>query len=103
MKTRRSRATDHRGVVLEAIASSPWHPARPEVLKDCVGPDFSAKNVGTMINQLGREGLVQRTATGQYFLTQAGYAYLQQAAFDRALGEFTERPGGRKPRKKREP
>lgn len=103
---RRVAASDHRALVLESVATAPGRATLLDVQRDCVEEGFSPKMVASMLDQLCREGLVQRredeavhqpgTQRGHY-LTVAGLAYLQGARFDRALPpEGVPRPGARK-------
>ena len=92
------RATEHRTLVLESVATSPSNPTTNEIANDCEGPDFSRNNVSTMVSTLRREGLLGVNDDGRHFLTQLGLDWLQRARFDRALPEFAERPRSRKPR-----
>lgn len=96
MKHRYKLATDHRAVVLESIATSPYLATNATVCKDCMRVDFSHKNVLTMINTLWRAGLVGRIEQG-YFLTRAGFEWLTEGRFDQELPRYAERPKSRKP------
>lgn len=100
MVVKRSRkwATDHRAVVLESIATSPWLATHDSIAADCVSTEFTRKSVMTMLNQLQREGLVGRVDPG-FFVTRAGFSWLTEGRFDRKLPEYAERPGSRKPKK----
>lgn len=98
MKRYLRRATDHRAIVLESVATSPSNPTGAEIAKDCVGPDFTRKNVLTMISTLRREGLIAMNEDGRHYVTQAGLDCLAHWRFDRELPTFAERPASRKRR-----
>lgn len=94
-----NRATDHRALVLEAVATSPAGAPRAEIFRECIGPDFTRHQVCVMLCHLRREGLVGATGDGGHFITREGLDQLVNGHFDRAVPEFAPRPNGRKPRK----
>lgn len=89
------RATDHRALVLESIATAP-SATRETVVADCVSDEFTRQMVLTMLNQMKREGLAQENVEKIFSLTTAGLDYLTLARFDRALPAPHERPKARK-------
>jgi ribosomal protein S19E (S16A) len=84
--------------VLESVATSPEGGHAVDVLRDCVAEDFPPKVVKVMLDQLRREGLVQRLEDGQHRLTEFGVRWLREAAFDKALPTYAERPRARRKR-----
>lgn len=99
MRKVRKLATDHRALVLEAVATSPVNPTEKAIVADAATTEYTAKKVGSMIWQLRKEGLIQRREDGTYAITQAGLDWLTHGRFDRALPAEHVRPGARKPRK----
>lgn len=92
------RATDHRALVLEAVATAPFRPSIESIIRDCVGPDFTRAVVKSMVWQLRREGLIGLDTSGtSHFITKAGLDYLTDGRFDRALPQ----PGTPRPRRRR--
>ena len=93
-------ATDHRALVLEAVATCPQQATTAQILHDCQGESFKPLIVAKMIYQLRREGLLGRQdGSDAYFLTLAGLEWLTQGRFDRALPCYAERPKSRRKRK----
>lgn len=84
-------ATDHRALVLESVATAP-RATRTTVAKDCVGVDFGARAVQSMLWQLRHEGLIGMDDEGVLFVTKAGFGWLTNGRFDRALPCPHERP-----------
>ncbi len=99
--TRRS-ATDHRALVLESVATSP-RATLDAIRADCTAalPSFTEKKVDAMVWWLRRVGLINRGEDGVHVLTKTGLEWLTSGRFDRALPEYAERPGARKPRGKK--
>lgn len=99
-RERKRRATDHRGVVLESITTTPGGASKEDVFRDCIGDDFPKHSVDVMIDQLKREGLIDWfDEAGVYFITRAGFDYLTHGTFDMKVPEFAprrrKRVGGR--------
>ncbi len=94
----RKLATDHRALVLESVATSPFSPSIETIVKDCVGAEFTRKMIRAMVWQLRREGLIGLQSSGtSHFITKAGLEYLTGGRFDRALPERgTPRPKARR-------
>ena len=97
---RRCWATDHRGRVLEAVATNPGIATHDAIVRDCTGHDFDRIKVLKMVLQLRKEGLLGRAdnAAG-HFITKAGLDYLTNGCFDRGLPCPHERPNARGKRK----
>ncbi len=87
-------------MVLESIATSPTATIA-NIRTDCVGHAFSQHAVDAMVWQIRREGLVGRSDTDTYFITQAGLSYMQSTDFTRELPEYAPRPKARRPKKHR--
>lgn len=82
----RKRATDHRALVLESVATNPKGASERLIVADCADPAFPVEAVKSMIWQLRKEGLIARDEAGTgHHITKAGLDYLAQAAFDRGL------------------
>lgn len=94
----RPRASDHRAVVLEEIATSPVEPSMQEVTSTLAKPDFTQEMVYKMVYQLLREGLIgRREGQASLFITEGGLDYLTNARFDLPLQEPGHpRPGARR-------
>lgn len=91
------RATDHRAVVLESVATSPVAATSDSVVKDAASVGWSHRQqILTMLNQLSREGLIGRNEQGGWFITGAGLAYLTVGRFDLPVQGFIPRPKSRK-------
>lgn len=103
MKTTKSsrRATDHRALVLESVATSPTPATLDSIAADCHGadPSYTRKLVAAMVWWLVRVGLLGRTGDS-YFLTKAGLEWLTTGRFDRALPAPHTRPGARRKKPK---
>lgn len=95
-------ATDHRGLVLESIATSP-NPELQSIHSDCTSSTFPKKSVDAMVWVLCREGLVNRVnqpnGNVTHHLTKTGFDYLASGHFDRKLPEPHTRPNRRARRK----
>lgn len=103
MNTRRHRrrATDHRRVVLESVATHPAIPFTSDIIADCQGPDYTPHMIESMIWQLGHEGLIEmRTDLGGYRITQLGLDWLTNGRFDQAIPKPHKRPGTRRRRRR---
>jgi hypothetical protein len=94
------KATEHRALVLEEIATAPEGATIKSVCTALTNEAFPYHSVWTMVWQLRKEGLVGMGSEGYLHLTEFGVAYLYQTDFTRKLAEFTERPKARKPRKR---
>lgn len=99
MTNNRRKATEHRALVLESVATAPGGATSASVQRDCVGHDFNKHAVAVMLWQLRREGLVGRDDEDKYFLTTTGLERIQYGDFTRSVPEFAERPKARKVRK----
>lgn len=101
-KSRKGRATDHRALVLESVATAPAAATLSTIVADVqpVAPAFTKHKVASMVWWLRREGLIGDREGGGYFITEAGLSYLTSGRFDRAVPVDHVRPGARKPRKK---
>jgi hypothetical protein len=98
---RQRRATDHRAIVLEAVATCPTDASMDAIVRDAIGPDFIRKNVQTMVYQLRKEGLLGLKEDGRtHYITELGLEWLTYGRFDQALPGFHERPASRKSRKR---
>lgn len=91
-------ATDHRATVLESVATYPGTPTAGDVARDCATTTYTRRMVLTMVDTLSRQGLIGRTEQNTFVITEAGLDYLAKARFDRAIADFTPRPGSRKRR-----
>lgn len=88
MRLYQRRATDHRALVLEVIATTPEIATRAE---------FNINSISAMVSSLKHEGLIAVREDGTLFVTPLGLEWLNKAAFDRALpAPHTKRPGRRK-------
>ncbi len=92
-------ATDHRSLVLEAVATCPVAASAEQIVRDASSAEFTAKKVGSMVWQLRKEGLLQKKDDGTYSITQAGLDWLTFGRFDRALPKEHTRPGARRTKK----
>lgn len=100
----RRRATDHRAIVLESVATNPTGASEANITADCQASDFTRRMVKAMIWQLRKEGLIGRDDAQGHFITQAGLNYLTSARFDVTPPPMgLPRPGARRPRGKRRP
>jgi hypothetical protein len=90
------RATDHRALVLEAVATAPTRPTCAAIIIDCADTDFTPKTVRVMAWTLRRDGLLGLDEHGGYFITRAGLDYLTHARFDRKIPAPHTRPRSRK-------
>lgn len=79
------KATDHRAVVLESVATCPEACTMDHIVRDSTGPDFIPRNILTMVYQLAKEGLLARREDRSFFITTLGLAWLTHGCFDRAL------------------
>lgn len=79
------RATDHRAIVLEEVATSPEAPTSREILKRCIAHDFTKEALRRMVSRLRQDGLIGLNDTRGHFITKAGLDYLTYARFDKAL------------------
>lgn len=96
MKRRFKLATDHRSLVLEAVATCPTVATREQITKDASSAEFTARKIDSMIWQLRKEGLIGKKEDGSYAITQAGLDWLTLGRFDRALPKDHIRPGARR-------
>jgi hypothetical protein len=94
-----AKATEHRVLVLEEVATAPEGATIKSTTAALTNDLFPYHSVWNMIWQLRKEGLLGMGAEGYLHLTEFGLRYLQQTDFSRALPEFTPRPKARKPRK----
>ena len=100
MRAYKRRATDHRALVLESVATNPSGASKKDIVSDCEAPDFTPPMIDSMIWQLRKEGLIGRDDKNGHFITQAGLNYLRIAAFDLQPPPMgLPRPKARKPRK----
>lgn len=99
MKANRRKATEHRALVLESVATAPGGATADSVCKDCVGHAFNRHAVYAMLWQLRREGLVGRDDKDTYFLITAGLERIQYGDFTRSLPEYAPRPRARRKQK----
>lgn len=94
------RATDHRALVLEVVATTPVAATRDAVQKEVaiMSPrdEFNVNAISAMVSTLLREGLIGRRDDGTLFVTQRGFEWLREGDFTRALPAKHERPGRRK-------
>lgn len=99
------RATDHRAIVLEEIATAPYVATRDAVQAAVAKAgyrEFHANAVSAMVSELLRIGLIGMKEDRTLFLTQSGLEWITKGDFTRPLPGFIERPArrGRKyPRK----
>lgn len=99
MTERRRRASDHRALVLEAVATSPESPSEAQIVADCNGPDFDRPKILSMVRLLRMEGLIGLSSpSGGHFITVVGLNYLTTARFDRGLPAPHTRPGRKRRR-----
>jgi len=101
MAAKSRHATDHRGLVLEAVATSPEPPTIDSIRRDSICEGFDAVRVGKMVRQLRVEGLLGLQDGGSpatFFITAAGLDYLTHGRFDRGLPREHTRPAARKKR-----
>jgi hypothetical protein len=96
----RSKATEHRVLVLEEVATAPEGATIKSTTSALSNETFPYHSVWNMVWQLRKEGLLGMGEEGYLHLTEFGLRYLQQTDFTRALPEFAERPKARKPRRK---
>jgi hypothetical protein len=101
---KRRWATDHRAIVLEAIATSPVPPRMVDIIEDAQSLDSSFKPdvIRSMVWQLDHEGLIGRTPVilmtrerDTYHITKAGLDALVSWRFDKALPSEHTRPKAR--------
>lgn len=100
------RATDHRAIVLEEIATAPYVATRDAVQKQVAKAagyqEFHANAVSAMVSELLRIGLVGMKEDKTLFLTTSGLEWITKGDFTRPLPGFIERPrrrGKKYPRK----
>lgn len=95
------RATDHRALVLEVVATTPSAATRDavqrEVLANKIDEAFAANQISAMVSTLLKEGLIGRRDDGTLFVTQVGFEWLRSADFTRALPP----PGAPRPSRKK--
>jgi predicted transcriptional regulator len=101
MPTKRMRrATDHRALVLEVIATIPTAATRAAVQKEVASmsdlSEFNVNAISAMVSTLMREGLIGRKEDGTLFVTIVGLDWLSFGRFDRALPAPHTRPGRKK-------
>lgn len=102
MRTR-PRASDHRALALEEVATSPTEPSINKVCSSLASSEFASDLVYKMVYQLLQEGLIGRREDGELFITQTGLDYLTHARFDLPIPEPRRpRPGARKKQKTKE-
>lgn len=99
-KPRQRRATDHRAIVLEVVATIPTTATRDavqaEVARENRQSDFNKDAISAMVSTLRKEGLIGVRDDGTLFVTELGFTWLRTAAFDLPLpGPYTK-PGRRK-------
>lgn len=94
------RATDHRAIVLEVIATTPEVATRAavqaEVARNTARDEFSINAISAMVSELRRQGMIAVREDATLFVTPLGLEYLSKAAFDRALPEPYKKPGRKK-------
>lgn len=110
VQKRMRRATDHRAVVLEEIATAPYAATRDAVQAQVAKAgykEFHKDAISAMVSELLRIGLVGRKEDGTLFLTTAGLEWLTHGDFTRPLPPPHIKPnrrgkkyGPRKPRNK---
>lgn len=97
------RASDHRALVLEVVATAPYATHRAavqeEVAKLSQPHDFGPLQISAMVSSLLSAGLLGTREDKTLFITQHGLDWITTAAFDRKLPE----PGIPRPRRKRKP
>lgn len=97
---RERRATDHRALVLEVVATIPSAATRDavqkEVLANKTDERFGANQISAMVSTLLKEGLIGRRDDGTLFVTATGFEWLRGADFTRALPAPHEKPSRRK-------
>lgn len=81
------RATDHRALVLEVVATTPVVATREAVQSEVAGlsNDFHRDAISAMVSTLLRDGLLGRRDDGTLFVTAIGMDWLTHGEFDRAL------------------
>lgn len=97
---RERRATDHRALVLEVVATIPSSATRQavqrETLKERTDGSFGANQISAMVSTLLRDGLIGRRDDATLFVTAMGFEWMRSADFTRALPAPHERPSRRK-------
>lgn len=101
------RATDHRAIVLEVVATIPVAATRDAVQKEVEAEatkmaysGFHKNAVSAMVSELLREGLIGRKEDGTLFVTSLGLDWMVNASFDRALPSPHTKPKRKKQSKK---
>jgi hypothetical protein len=83
------RATDHRALVLEVVATIPQAASREavqkEVLVNRTDDRFDHNQISAMVSRLLTEGLIGRRDDGTLFVTALGFEWLRKADFTREL------------------
>src|SRR3954465_2359783 len=97
------RATDHRALVLEVVATTPSAATRKaieaEVLANRTDERFGHNQIAAMVSSLLRFGLIGRREGSTLLVTTLGLEWLQAADFTRELPAPHTKPK-RQPRKK---
>lgn len=101
MKEHRRRATDHRALVLEVVATTPDKATRDavqrEVLRCRTDDRFGVNQISAMVSTLLREGLLGRRDDDSLFVTSVGLDWLHHATFDLPLPKPYTKTSRRKP------
>lgn len=83
--SRKHRATDHRAIVLESVATSPAAASIDTIKADAAAIGWTHNNqISAMVSNLLHIGLLGRSESG-LFVTKLGMEWLLTGRFDRAL------------------
>ena len=89
VKKLQHRATDHRALVLEVVATTPNAATREAVTKEVeanrTDDRFRYNQIAAMISHLLQEGLIGRREDGTLFVTAPGFEWLRDGDFTRQL------------------
>lgn len=104
MKEQFRRATDHRALVLEVVATIPEAATRDAIQHEAfryrTDDRFGMNQISAMVSHLLRQGLIARREDATLFITGLGLDWLKNAMFDRSLPEPHTRPGRRRSNQK---
>lgn len=97
------RATDHRALILEVVATIPISATRAavqeEALREAKGSGFHVNAISAMVSHLLSQGLLGTRDDATLFVTLYGMEWLTNADFTRALPAEHSRPGRKRKEK----
>lgn len=100
MKKQLRRATDHRALVLEVVATIPVAATRAavqeEILREAKGTSFHVNAISAMVSHLLSQGLLGTRDDSTLFVTLYGMEWLAGGDFTRSLPREHTKPKRKK-------